>query len=124
MAGMILMVAIIFGVIFGYIALAPGWTTTGRLWWMGFVGLVFAFIAYLVYAGTEAKPIRLLAGGLFVVGVGSYYGAILVNPDQSQTLLWLVILSVFMLIILAFIFVMARQAEATRVRVSQRKLTP
>ncbi len=123
MAGMILMVAIIFGVIFGYIALAPGWSTTGRLWWMGFVGLVFAFIAYLVYAGTEAKPIRLLAGGLFVVGVGSFYGAIFTG-DPNTVLLWLVVLSIFVLIILAFIFVMARQAEATRIRVSQRKLTP
>ncbi len=124
MAGMILMVAIIFGVIFGYIATAPGWTTTARLWWIGFVGLVFAFVSFLVYAGTDAHPIRLLAGGLFVIAVGSFYGAILLNPDQSLSLVWLVLLSVFMLIILAFIFVMSRQREATAVRNAQRKLTP
>ncbi len=124
MAGMILMVAIIFGVIFGYIATAPGWATTARLWWMGFVGLVFAFISYLVYAGTDARPIRLLSGGLFIVGIGSFYGAIFTNPDQSWTLLWLVVLSVIVLVLLAFIYSMTRQAEATRVRNAERKLTP
>src|SRR5512136_102619 len=122
MAGMILMVAIIFGVIFGYIATAPGWSTTGRLWWMGFVGLMFAFISFLVYAGTEAKPIRLLAGGLFIVGIGSFYGAIFTG-DQNMILAWLVLLSIFVLIILAFIFVMSRQREATALRNAQRKLT-
>ena len=123
MIGIILAVAIIFIVIFGYILFLAPWTLTSRLWWTGFVGFVFAFIAYLIYAGTEAKPIRLLAGGLFVIGVGSYYGAILTG-DPSSVLLWLVVLSVFVVIILAFVFVMARQGEATQARLARRRLTP
>ncbi len=123
MVGMILAVAVIFIVIFGYILFLAPWELTARLWWTGFVGFVFAFIAYLIYAGTEAKPIRLLAAGLFVIGVGSYYGAILTG-DPNSVLLWLVVLSVFVLIIFGFVFVMARQGEATQARLARRRLTP
>ena len=121
--GMVAAVSVIFIVIFGYILFLTPWTTDGKLWWTGFVSFVFALIAYLVYAGTDASPIRLLAGGLFVIGVGSFYGAILIAAD-AHMLVWLVLFSVIVVLILAAIFVMARQGEATQARLARRRLTP
>jgi len=120
---MVAAVGVIFVVMFGYILFLTPWTLDGKLWWTGFVSFVFALIAYLVYAGTDARPIRLLAGGLFVIGAGCYYGAILIAADPHM-LVWLVLFSVVVVLILAAVFVMARQGERTQARLAQRRLTP
>ena len=112
--------------IFAYIlVIAPGMFIDQRLWWTGFVALIFAFLAYLVYSGTESRPLRRLAGGLFLVSAGSFYGSIFTSRnDTGAMLLWAVVLSVLVVIVLLGVFVMAREAEATQARLAQRKLTP
>ena len=125
MMGIIAIVGIMAALIFGYILFLAPIPGDLRLWWTGFVAFVLAFIAYLVYAGSEARPIRMLAGGLFVIGAGSFYGSILTSRNDVATqVLWLVVLSVIVVIVLAGVFVMARQAEATAARAAQRRLTP
>jgi len=77
--------------------------------------LIFAFLSYLVYAGTESKPLRRLAGGLFIVSAGSFYGSIFTSAaDMGIMLLWAVILSVLVVVVLLGVYVMAREAEAPR----------
>ncbi len=112
--------------IFAYIlVLAPGMFIDQRLWWTGFVALIFASLSYLVYSGTESRPLRRLAGGLFLVSAGSFYGSIFTSRnDTGIMLLWAVVLSVIVVVVLLGVFVMAREAEATQVRLAQRKLTP
>src|SRR5467141_620356 len=113
------------GVFAWILFLAPGLNIDQRLWWTGFVSLIFAFLSYLVYAGTESKPLKQLAGGLFLVSAGSFYGSILLSLNDTGTkLLWAVVLSVLVVIVLLGVFVMAREAEATQARLAQRKLTP
>ncbi len=112
--------------IFAYIlVLAPGMFIDQRLWWTGFVALIFAFLSYLVYAGTESKPLKQLAGGLFLVSAGNFYGSIFTSRNDTGTmLLWSVVLSVIVVVVLLGVFVMARQAEATEARTARRRLTP
>src|SRR2546425_7363682 len=112
--------------IFAYILfLAPGLNTDQRLWWTGFVSLVFAFLAFLVYAGTEAKLLQRFAGGLFLISAASFYGSIFTSRNDTGTMLmWAVVLSVIVVIVLLGVFVMARDAEATQARVARRRLTP
>ncbi len=125
MFAIIAIVALMAALLFGYILFLAPIPDDTRLWWTGLVAFVFAFIAYLVYAGSEARPIRLLAGGLFVIGAGSFYGSILTSRNDASTqVLWLVVLSVIVVVVLAGVFVMARQAEATAARMARRRLTP
>ncbi|TLZ55882.1 MAG: hypothetical protein E6K17_04830 [Methanobacteriota archaeon] len=113
------------GVFAWILLLAPGLQIDQRLWWTGFVSLIFAFLSYLVYAGTESKPLRRLAGGLFIVSAGSFYGSIFTSAaDMGIMLLWAVILSVLVVVVLLGVYVMAREAEATQARVARRRLTP
>ena len=112
--------------LFAYIlVLAPGMFIDVRLWWTGFAALIFAFLAYVVYAGTESKPLKQLAGGLFVVSAGCFYGSIFTSRnDTGAMLLWSIVLSVLVVIVLLGVFVMAREAEASQARLARRKLTP
>lgn len=117
---------IVIASIFGYILFLSGMILSAQLWWMGFCGLIFALIAYLAFSATNDRRIlRPLAGAFFVIGVGSYYGAIATNADASLgKLLWMILLSVFVVGVLVLIFWMSRQSERDVVRKSQRRLTP
>ena len=113
------------GVFAWILFLAPGLNIDQRLWWTGFVALIFAFLAYLVHAGTEAKPLKQLAGGLFLVSAGSFYGSIFTSAsDTGIMLLWAVVLSILVVVVLLGVFVMAPEGEATQARLARRKLTP
>ena len=113
------------GVFAWILLLAPGLLIDQRLWWTGFVSLIFAFLSYLVHAGTESKPLRQLAGGLFVVSAGSFYGSIFTSQaDTGIMLLWAVVLSVLVVVVLLGVYVMSRESEATQARLARRRLTP
>ena len=124
--GILVILGLMAAGIFAYIlVLAPGLLIDQRLWWTGFVSLVFAFLSYLVYAGTESKPLKQLAGGLFVVSAGTFYGSIFTSQsDQGIMLLWSIVLSVIVVVVLLGVFVMSREAEATQARMTRRRLTP
>lgn len=113
--------------IFGFILFVSGMAFTTQLWWMGICGLIFALVFYMVYASTHNRSVAFpLAGAFFVIGIGSFYGSIFVDPAQSSfgKLALSVILSIFVVIILGTIFYMSRQSERDAVRKSQRKVTP
>jgi len=113
--------------IFGFILFASGLSFTSQLWWMGLCGLIFALLFYMVYASTHNRTITFpLAGAFFVIGVGSFYGSIFVDANQGDLgkLALSVILSIFVVIVLATIFYMSRQSERDAIRKSQRKVTP
>ncbi len=113
--------------IFGFILFLSGLTFTTQLWWMGICGLIFALVFYMVYASTHNRSIAFpLAGAFFVIGIGSFYGSIFVDANQSSfgKLALSVILSIFVVIVLVTIWYMARNTERDAVRKSQRKVTP
>jgi len=113
--------------IFGFILFASGLSFTSQLWWMGLCGLIFALIFYMVYASTHNRSVAFpLAGAFFVIGIGSFYGSIFVDANQSSLgkLVLSVLLSVFVLIVLVTIFYQSRRAEADAIRKSQRRVTP
>jgi cbb3-type cytochrome oxidase subunit 3 len=112
--------------VFGFILFLSGMGLSSQLWWMGFCALIFALVFFFAYASTdEKKVIRPLAGAFFVIGVGSYYGAIFTNGDsQLLKVVWLVILSIFTVLVLFWIFWASREGERDTIRRSQRKLTP
>ncbi|HLA46644.1 MAG TPA: hypothetical protein VJ207_03635 [Thermoplasmata archaeon] len=125
LTGIIVILVLMAAGVFAYVLFLAPLTTDQRLWWNGFVSIAFAFIAYLVYAGSEAKQIRSLAGVLFLIGAASFYGSIFVGTgDTLAKLVWSVILSILVVAVLAGIFVMSRQGEQTRIRMSGRRLTP
>lgn len=113
--------------IFGYILFLSNLTFTTQLWWMSICSLIFSLVFYMLYASTHNRTISFpLSGAFFVIGVGSMYGSIFVDPYQGDLgkLILAVILSVFVVIILGTIFYMSRQSEDDAVRKSQRKVTP
>ena len=124
--GIAAIVGIMAAGVFAYILfLAPNLFIDQRLWWTGFVSLVFAFLAYLVYAGTEARILQRFAGGLFLISAGSFYGSIFSSRTDPGTMLtWAIVLSVIVVIVLIGVFVMSREGEATNARLASRKLTP
>ncbi len=125
LTGIIVIVGLMGAVIFGYILFLAPLPGDLRLWWTGLAAFVLAFIAFLVYAGSEARPLKMLAGGLFVIGALCFYGSILTSRNEVATqVLWLIVLSLIVVIVLAGVFVMARQAEATAARMARRRLTP
>jgi len=79
-----------------------------------------------LYAAThDRKLARPLAGGFFVIGAGSFYGSIFTGgATDVAKLLYLILLSVLVVIVLAAIFVMARDAELDAIRKAQRKHIP
>ncbi len=113
--------------IFGFILFASGLSFTSQLWWMGVCGLLFALIFYMVYASTHNRSVAFpLAGAFFVIGIGSFYGSVFVNANETSggKLLWGLVISVFTIIVLVTIFYMSRQGERDKIRKSQRKVTP
>ena len=118
---------IVLASIFGYILfLAPALRTDERLWWTGFASMVFALGFYFMFAAThDRKVARPLAGGFFVIGAGSFYGSIFTGGSSDLAkLLYLILLSVLVIVVLAAIFVMAKDAERDAVRRAQRKHIP
>ena len=118
----VVVIAAIFGFILVYVA-----GLTNQLWWMGLVGLIFALAFYLVFASTHNRTIVMpLSAAFFVIGIGSFYGSILANPGSGalNQLVLIVIESIFVVIVLAAIYVMSHQAESDKVRKSQRRITP
>jgi uncharacterized membrane protein len=94
---------------------------------MGLSGLIFALLFYMVYASTHNRSVAFpLAGAFFVIGVGSFYGSIFADSNQSNLgkLVLALILSVFVVIVLVTIFYMARSSERDAIRKSQRRVTP
>jgi len=112
--------------VFGFILFVSGMILSAQLWWMGFCSLIFALVFFFVYASTEEKKIiRPLTGAFFVIGVGSYYGAIFTNGASGLVqVLWIVLLSVFVVVVLFAIFWSSRETERDAIRKSQRKVTP
>lgn len=113
--------------IFGFILFASNLSFTSQLWWMGVCGLIFALLFYMVYASTHNRSVAFpLAGAFFVIGVGSFYGSVLVDSNQGSLgkLAFSLILSVFVVIVLVTIFYMSRQSERDAMRKSQRRITP
>ena len=126
LTGIVVIVGLMAAGIYAYILfIAPGLANDQRLWWTGFTALIFAFLSFLAYAGTEARTLQRLSGLLFVVSAGSFYGSIFTSSNDTGTmLLWAVVLSVIVVIVLIGVFVMARDAEATTARAARRRLTP
>src|SRR5207247_3693988 len=119
--------AILLAAIFGYILfLASGLRIDERLWWTGLCSMIFALGFFFLYASTHDRKIaRPLAGGFFVIGAGSFYGSIFTgNSTDVAKLLYLILLSILVMIVLAAIFVMARDAEQDAVRRARRRHTP
>ena len=113
--------------IFGFILFASNLSFTSQLWWMGVCGLIFALLFYMVYASTHNRSVAFpLAGAFFVIGVGSFYGSVLVDSNQGSLgkLAFSLILSVFVVSVLVTIFYMSRQSERDAMRKSQRRITP
>lgn len=118
----IVVIAAIFGFILVYVV-----GLTNQLWWMGLVSLIFALVFYLVFAATHNRTIVMpLSAAFFVIGIGSFYGSILANPGSGalNQLVLMVIESIFVVIVLAAIYVMSHQAEGDKARKSQRRITP
>ncbi len=116
------MIVAIFGFILVYVS-----PFTTQLWWMGLVSLIFAFVFYGVFAATHNRTIVMpLSAAFFVIGIGSFYGSILADTasDPLNKLILIVIESVFVVIVLTAIFMMARGGERDKARKSQRKVTP
>lgn len=118
----VVVIAAIFGFILVYVA-----GLTHQLWWMGLVGLIFALVFYMIFAATHNRAIVMpLAAAFFVIGIGSFYGSIAADDstDAFGKLILMVIESIFVVIVLTAIYMMARGSEQDKVRKSQRKVTP
>jgi CDP-diglyceride synthetase len=118
--------AILLASIFGYILVVARLRLDEQLWWTGFASLFFALAFFLLYAMTHDRKIaRPLAGGFFLIGAASFYGSIFTGGSSDVSkLVYLIILSILVMIVLAGIFVMARDAEQDAIRKAQRRHIP
>jgi hypothetical protein len=112
--------------IYGYILFISGLPLTAMLWWMGVVSLVFALAFFFAFAATDDKRVlKPVAAAFFLIGVGSFYGSIVTTPGAGLLqMIWIVILSVFVLVVLGWIYYSSRQEERDAIRRSQRRMTP
>lgn len=112
--------------IYGYILFISGLSLTAMLWWMGVVSLIFALAFFFVYAATANKRLmKPVTAAFFVIGAASFYGSILTTEGSGVLqLVWIVILSIFVIIVLFAIYWSSRSEERDAMRRSQRKLTP
>jgi peptidoglycan/LPS O-acetylase OafA/YrhL len=117
---------IVLAAIFAYILFVANLRIDERLWWTGLCSIVFALGFFFLYASTHDRKIaRPLAAGFFVIGAGSFYGSIFTGGSSDiAKLVYLILLSIFVMVVLAAIFVMARDAEQDAVRRAMRKHTP
>src|SRR5438093_9716399 len=118
--------AVVLAAIFAYILFIAVLRIDERLWWTGLCSMIFALGFFFLYASTHDRKIaRPLAGGFFVIGAGSFYGSIFSGgASDLGKLLYLILLSVLVIIVLAAIFVMARDAERDAIRKAQRRHIP
>jgi CDP-diglyceride synthetase len=118
--------AILLASIFGYILFVARLRLDEQLWWTGLTSLFFALAFFLLYAMTHDRKIaRPLAGGFFLIGAASFYGSIFTGGSSDVSkLVYLIILSILVMIVLAGIFVMARDAEQDAIRKAQRRHIP
>src|SRR5881396_1896855 len=118
--------AVVLAAIFAYILFIAALRIDERLWWTGLTSMIFALGFYFLFAATHDRKIaRPLAGGFFVIGAGSFYGSIFSGgASDLGKLLYLILLSVLVIIVLAAIFVMARDAERDAIRKAQRRHIP
>src|SRR5436853_1675962 len=118
--------AILLVSIFGYILFIARLRVDEQLWWTGFASLIFALGFFMLYALTQDRKIaRPLAGGFFVIGAASYYGSIFTGgSSDASKLVYLIVLSILVMIVLAAIFVMARDAEKDAIRKASRRHIP
>ncbi len=126
LVGMCAIAFVVLASIYGFILFFSGLLLTAQLWWMGVVSLIFALVFFFVYAATDEKRIiKPVAAAFFVIGVASFYGSIGTTPNSGVLqLVWIVILSVFVVMVLGWIYWSSRQEERDLIRRSQRKLTP
>jgi hypothetical protein len=125
LGGMCAIAFVILASIYGFILFTPG-VLTAQLWWMGVVSLIFALAFFFVYAATDEKRIvKPVAAAFFVIGAASFYGSIGTTPNSGVLqMIWFVILSVFVIMVLGWIYWSSRQEERDVIRRSQRRLTP
>jgi CDP-diglyceride synthetase len=118
--------AIVLASIFGYILFVARLRLDEQLWWTGFASLFFALGFFLLYAMTHDRRIaRPLAGGFFLICAASFYGSIFTGgSSDAAKLVYLIVLSILVMIALAAIFVMARDAEKDAIRKAQRRHIP
>lgn len=110
--------------IYGYILIALV-GLSNQLWWMGLASAIFAAGFLGLYAASGDRTIvRPLAAAFFLLSAGSFYGSVITAPEDGLRFLWFVVLSILVVIVLAAIFVMARQGEADAARRAQRRVTP
>jgi len=117
---------IVLASIFGYILFVARLRLDEQLWWTGFASLFFALGFFLLYAMTHDRRIaRPLAGGFFLICAASFYGSIFSGgSSDAAKLVYLIVLSILVMIALAAIFVMARDAEKDAIRKAQRRHIP
>src|SRR6266566_3650678 len=117
---------VVLAAIFAFILFVATLRIDERLWWTGLCSMIFALGFFFLYASThDRRMARPLAGAFFVIGAGSFYGSIFTGGSTDiAKLLYLILLSVLVVIVLAAIFVMARDAELDAIRKAQRKHIP
>src|SRR2546430_14178202 len=105
--------------IFAYILfVAPALRIDERLWWTGLASMIFALGFYMMFAATHDRTIaRPLAGGVFVVGAGSFYGSIFTGGSGDfPELMVLFLLSILRRIVPGASFFMGRGGGEDGVR--------
>jgi peptidoglycan/LPS O-acetylase OafA/YrhL len=117
---------VVLAAIFAFILFVATLRIDERLWWTGLCSMIFALGFFFLYASTrDRKMARPLAGAFFVIGAGSLYGSIFTGGSSDLAkVAYLILLSILVMIVLAAIFVMARDAEQDAVRRAMRKHTP
>ncbi len=117
---------VVLAAIFAFILFVATLRIDERLWWTGLCSMIFALGFFFLYASThDRRMARPLAGAFFVIGAGSLYGSIFTGGSSDLAkLAYLILLSILVMIVLAAIFVMSRDAEQDAVRRAMRKHTP
>src|SRR3989304_4320591 len=100
--------SVLLGSIYAFILLTAG-ALTSQLWWMGLWSAIFALGFLLLFAMTsDRRIVRPLAGGVFLISAGSFYGSILTAPEDGLLFVRIAIRKTLVKSALGGIFVMAR----------------
>lgn len=119
---MVVVSVMIMGLIFAFIVFYSGLDLVGMALWIGVIAIIFAIVVYFVHAIFDDPVTLALCGGFAMLGLLSFYAAIFISSAKpGDKMIYIAVLSIFVLIFLIFAYRMRSYGERQKERIAKRK---
>jgi len=113
---------IILSLIFLFIILYSGLDTVGMALGIGAVSVIFSIVVYFAHMVYDDTVTLALSGAFIMTGLLAFYAAILLSTAiPGDKIIYIVVLSIFVLMFLIFAYRLRRYGERQKERIAKRK---